>query len=184
MNTNTKKEEFSYGYLKMIGAKSGLAIENHGRSIDNQGIDIQIVYAGEIENVHTPRIDAQVKCTSQDIEKEDYLNFSLDTKTYEILRNKLVYVPIILIVVLVPKEIDEWININNQITICKKCAYWISLTGFPSTNNQKNIKVRIPKANLITPESLSHIIEQEAEKRRKQIIAEIMEGDESSEQLR
>jgi hypothetical protein len=31
MDTNTKKEEFSYGYLKMIGAKSGLAIENHNR---------------------------------------------------------------------------------------------------------------------------------------------------------
>ena len=183
MDTNSKKEEFSYGYLKMIGAKSGLAVENHGRSIDNQGIDIQIVYAGKIENVHTPRIDAQVKCTSQDIEKEDYINFPLDTTTYETLRNKLVYVPIILIIVLVPKSLDEWIDINHEKTISKKCAYWISLTGFPSTNNQKNIKVRIPKINLITPESLSHIIKQEAEKRREQIIAEIMEGDESSEQL-
>jgi hypothetical protein len=181
MDTNTKKEEFSYGYLKMIGAKSGLAIENHGRSIDNQGIDIQIVYAGKIKNVHTPRIDAQVKCTSQDIEREDYINFSLDIKTYEILRNKLVYVPIILIVVLVPENLDEWIDINDKRTISKKCAYWISLTGYPSSNNQKNLKVKIPKTNLITPESLSNIIKREAEKREEQIIAEIMEGDESNE---
>lgn len=181
MDTNTKKEEFSYGYLKMIGAKSGLVIENHGRSIDNQGIDIQIVYAGEIENVHTARIDAQVKCTAQDIDKEDYINFSLDIKTYEILRNKFVYVPIILIVVLVPKDLDEWIDIDGERTISKKCAYWISLTGFPASNNLNNLKVRIPKNNLITPESLSNIIKQEAEKRREQIIAEIMEGNESNE---
>ncbi len=181
MDTNTKKEEFSYGYLKMIGAKSGLAIENHGRSIDNQGIDIQIVYAGKIGNIHTPRIDAQVKCTSQDIEKEDYINFSLDIKTYEILRNKFVYVPIILIVVLVPIDLDEWIDINSERTISKKCAYWIFLTGYPTSDNQKSITVKIPKINLITPESLSNIIKQEAEKRRKQIIAEIMEGNESNE---
>lgn len=181
MDTNTKKEEFSYGYLKMIGAKSGLAIENHGRSIDNQGIDIQIVYAGKIQNVHTPRIDAQVKCTSQDIEKEDYINFSLDIKTYEILRNQFVYLPIILIVVLVPGNLDEWIDINDERTISKKCAYWISLTGYPASNNQNNLKIKIPKKNLITPESLSNIIEQEAQKRREQIITEIMEGDESNE---
>jgi hypothetical protein len=181
MDTNTKKEEFSYGYLKMIGAKSGLAIENHSRSIDNQGIDIQIVYAGKIGNVHTPRIDAQVKCTSQDIEKKDYINFSLDIKTYEKLRDRSVYVPIILIVVLVPKNLDEWIDIDNERTISKKCAYWISLTGFPKSDNQKSIIVETPKINLITPESLSHIIKQEAEEKRKQIIAEIMEGNESNE---
>jgi hypothetical protein len=181
MDTNTKKEEFSYGYLKMIGAKSGLAIENHSRSIDNQGIDIQIVYAGEIENVHTPRIDAQVKCTSQDIEKEDYINFPLDIKTYETLRNRSVYVPIILIVVLVPIDLDEWIDINSERTISKKCAYWISLTEFLKSDNQTSITVKIPKINLITPESLSHIIKQEAKKKRKQIIAEIMEGNESNE---
>ena len=181
MDTNTKKEEFSYGYLKMIGAKSGLAIENHGRSIDNQGIDIQIVYAGEIENVHTARIDAQVKCTSQDIEKENCINFSLDIKTYKTLINNFVYVPIILIVVLVPKDLEDWIDIDNERTISKKCAYWISLKNFPSTNNQKNIKVKIPKTNRITPESLSNIIKQEAKKRREQIIAEIMEGNESNE---
>lgn len=181
MDTNTKKEEFSYGYLKMIGAKSGLAIENHNRSIDNQGIDISIVYAGEIRNVDTPRIDAQVKCTSQDIEKEDYINFSLDIKTYEKLRSESVYVPIILIVVLVPTDLDEWIDIDNDRTISKKCAYWISLTGFPKSENKESITVKIPKKNLITPESLSNIIKQEAEKRRKQIIAEIMEGNESNE---
>ncbi|MGL6337945.1 MAG: DUF4365 domain-containing protein [Waterburya sp.] len=85
MDTNTRKEEFSYGYLKMIGAKSGIAIENYGRSIDNQGIDIQAVYAGKLDNIYTPRIDAQVKCTSQDIEKEGYIHFPLETKAYELL---------------------------------------------------------------------------------------------------
>jgi hypothetical protein len=181
MDTNTKKEEFSYGYLKMIGAKSGLAIENHNRSIDNQGIDISIVYAGKIGNVHTPRIDAQVKCTSQDIEKEDSINFSLDIKTYEKLRDISVYVPIILIVVLVPENSDEWIDIDNKRTISKKCAYWISLTGRSASNNKESITVKIPKKNLITPESLSNIIKQEAEKKREQIIAEIMGGNESNE---
>ncbi|MGL5943325.1 MAG: DUF4365 domain-containing protein [Waterburya sp.] len=181
MDTNTRKEEFSYGYLKTIGAKSGIAIENHGRSIDNQGIDIQAVYAGKLDNIHTPRIDAQVKCTSQDIEKEDYIHFPLETKAYELLINPFVYNPIILIVVLVPKNLNEWVNINNEQTVIKKCAYWISLKGKKPSTNKNIITVKISKNNIITPESFSNIIKQEAEKRRKQIIAEIKGGDKSNE---
>ena len=40
MDLNTKKEEFSYGYLQLICATNGLALEKTSRAIDNIGIEI------------------------------------------------------------------------------------------------------------------------------------------------
>ncbi|MGL6343420.1 MAG: DUF4365 domain-containing protein, partial [Waterburya sp.] len=105
----------------------------------------------------------------------------LETKAYELLINPFVYNPIILIVVLVPQNLNEWININNEQTVMKKCAYWISLKGSKPSSNKNIITVKIPKNNIITPEAFSNIIKQEAEKRREQIIAEIKGGNESNE---
>lgn len=61
LQLNDRKEEFSYAYIQAVASATGLVVQKSPRMIDNQGIDITISYPiGAL-----PRIDAQVKCTSQ-----------------------------------------------------------------------------------------------------------------------
>jgi hypothetical protein len=169
MDLNSKKEEFSYGYLQLLCATNGLALEKTGRAIDNIGIDVIIKATEKINNIYAPRIDVQVKCTSQDIEKEDVIKFQLKVKTYNQLREENVYVKNILVVVIVPKNLEEWLVVENARMILKKCGYWICLQGYPETENTENITIDIPKDNIITGKTLLNLLEEESKTRYDQI---------------
>lgn len=75
--------------------------------------------------------------------------------------------PQILIIVVVPDKIDEWINISEQETKFKKCAYWISLEGYKESSNKTSITIEIPRKNLLTPESISRIIQDAADRQER-----------------
>jgi hypothetical protein len=152
---NDCKEEFSYAYIQAIASVKGLVVEKRGRIIDNQGIDITISYPIEA----LPRIDAQVKCTAQDIVINDEVVYDLPINNYNSLKNTNIIVPRILIIVLVPEQIDDWVAVKTEETILKKCAYWFSLRGMEDTKNQNTVRVKIPLSNLITPDSLKELLE-------------------------
>lgn len=42
MDDNTKKEEFSYAYVKLLASVSGLIVTDASRALDNAGVDITI----------------------------------------------------------------------------------------------------------------------------------------------
>jgi Domain of unknown function (DUF4365) len=163
MDDNTKKEEFSYGYIKMLAAVSGFVVSEASRALDNAGIDIIIKAPGQIKGVLSPSIDAQVKCTSRDIIKDNLVKFALPVNNYRrlIARSS---VPQILIVVVVAKETREWLNIIEKQTLVRCCAYWISLKERKDIANKNNITIEIPETNLLKPEVLIKQIEQEAER--------------------
>lgn len=120
MDINAQKEEFSYGFLQLLGAKAGLEVTKSGRQTDNQKIDVHIIHAGKISDLYTPRFDAQVKCTHKNNTDNDNFLYDLDIKTYDRLRYIYHDVPIYLIVLVVPETIDEWVKISPEKLIIKK----------------------------------------------------------------
>jgi hypothetical protein len=158
MDRNTQKEEFSCAYIKAVASVAGYTVENKLRPMDNAGVDVTIEVPGEIGEVLFPKFDAQVKCTSQDILHENYIRFPLKVKNYNKLRHERPLTPQILIIVLVPSDISEWLNISEEETLMKKCGYWISLKGWPETNNNRTITIDIPRSNLFTPSALKSIM--------------------------
>ncbi|NER20093.1 MAG: DUF4365 domain-containing protein [Symploca sp. SIO1C2] len=167
MDENTKKEEFSYGYIKLICSISGYSVEISGRPRDNSGIDLTIIAPGEIGDIDSPIIEAQVKCTTLAKENNGLVKYPLKVENYNKLINIKSFVPRILIVVLVPHNISNWLEISEKETIMKKCAYWASLKGKKPTNNKKTVTVEIPKENLFTPEAISKLMQQAAKDRAK-----------------
>ncbi|MBO1056255.1 MAG: DUF4365 domain-containing protein [Dolichospermum sp. JUN01] len=166
MDRNTQKEEFSYAYIQAVTSVAGYTVEKSGRPMDNAGVDVTIKVPGNIGEFLFPRFDAQVKCTSQDILRKDYLKFRLEVKNYNKLRYETPYVPQLLIVVLVPSDITGWINISEEETLMKKCGYWISLKGRPESNKNKEDKITIdiPRQNILTPSALTSIMTKMAQK--------------------
>lgn len=163
MDENTIKEELSYAYIKIIAALSGLELIIPGRPSDNAGIDVIIRAPGKIKGMFSPSIDAQVKCTSRDIIKEKCLKYPLEVKNYKRLIG-FSYVPQILIVLLVPKDLSMCLSITNEETLIRKAAYWISLQDCEDTDNKGSITIDIPLENLLTPYVLKELIQRQADK--------------------
>jgi hypothetical protein len=82
MDDNTKKEEFSYAYVKLFTSVSGFIVTDASRALDNAGVDITIRAPGIIEGIFSPSIDAQVKCTAKNVIKETFIKYSLPVRNY------------------------------------------------------------------------------------------------------
>lgn len=139
MDLNTIKEEFSYAYVKMVAALTAYEVIVTGRPSDSAGIDITIRAPGNINGIFSPTIDAQVKCTSRDIIKEDCLKFPLEVKNYKRLISVFSQAPQLLIVVLFPDDLNDCLKITSDHTLVNRCAYWISIKGEEETNNKETI---------------------------------------------
>jgi hypothetical protein len=68
-------------------------------------------------------------------------------------------VPRILVVVLVPEKITDWIKQTEDELCLRYCAYWVSLRGITDTENTTSVTIEIPRSNQFTPLSLQAIIE-------------------------
>jgi hypothetical protein len=157
VDTSTKKEFFSYAYIQAVASIAGFSVIRHDRSIDNSGIDLTI----RSPDKKIPQLDLQVKCTElySVIDNKEF-SYALEVHNYKHLidSDPDIRVPMILVVVVVPKEIDEWMLISPEKTIVQKCGYWISLCGQPPTDNTSKISIRIPLSSQFTPESLKEIM--------------------------
>jgi Domain of unknown function (DUF4365) len=161
LDLNLRKEEFSYAYIDSIATTAGYVCEIKKRGMDNAGIDLTIEVPGEILNCLSPKLDAQVKCTSQDCIKDDFISFDLEVKNYTRLIHPKPMVPQILVVVLVHQDIKEWIKNGREYeisTTLRASAYWVSLKGKESTQNRKSVTVKIPLKHRLSPEVLKGIM--------------------------
>ncbi|RUS92780.1 hypothetical protein DSM106972_098300 [Dulcicalothrix desertica PCC 7102] len=49
----------------------------------------------------------------------------------------------------------------------KSCAYWISLKGRQDTKNDKTVTIEIPGENVLTPDVLLKLVEDEADNKNR-----------------
>jgi Domain of unknown function (DUF4365) len=164
MYITLQQEKFSYAYLQTIAVAAGYELQAKGRAMDNAGIDIAIEVPGQIGRVLSPKLDAQVKCTTDlSIIRADFIHYPLDVRNYQRLRHPHPSCPQFLFLVFVPPDHDSWLIVLEDQSILKKCAYWFSLKGMPLTSNKQTITIRIPRVNLMTPQTLQQIMFQIAE---------------------
>jgi Domain of unknown function (DUF4365) len=151
-----------------MSSTAGYVCQRKDRGMDNAGIDLSIEVPGEISACLHPKLDAQVKCTSDDCIVDDYIHYKLKVKNYNILIHTRPIVPQLLIVVLVPSNINEWIKntSNPYLTEVRASSYWISLKGLPTTTNTHSITIDIPLRNRLSPEVLKEIMRQIAEDKK------------------
>jgi hypothetical protein len=69
------------------------------------------------------------------------------------------FVPRILVVVLVPENIENWIQQSEEEMCTRHCAYWVSLLGMPATRNTTSVTVELPRRNLFTVEALESMMQ-------------------------
>lgn len=156
MDINQQKEQFSITYIRAIAAVAGYSL--YRPEVDNDSVDLGIVSKGGTGTVLAPRLELQLKSTARNLSNENYINYPLILKNYNDLKiNALV--PRILVVVLIPEKITDWIKQTDDELCLRHCAYWVSLRGMVDTKNTSNVTIEIPRSNQFTPLSLQAMIE-------------------------
>lgn len=153
MDINARKEQFSNAFLLATAAVAGCSVAKP--SVDNDSIDWTL----SNRLPRRPKLDVQLKCTSDNDDHEEFIPYSLKRKNYDDLIVTDLISPRALIVVSVPDKIEEWVSLTRTELILRRCARWLSLAGMEPTENATSITVYIPQWQRFTVESLNGIME-------------------------
>jgi Domain of unknown function (DUF4365) len=104
-----------------------------------------------------PRIEFQAKATALEAISEDHLTFALSLKNYEELGTTTL-VPRILVVVALPNNSDDWLSVTEAELSLRRCGYWLSLSGYPPTQNTTSVTVKLPRTQIFNVQQLSELM--------------------------
>ena len=152
MDLNTQKSRFSLSYIEAVASHAGFQVEEV--KVDFDSVDGTL----KADFGKRPRIEFQAKATARDVVRENNVHFPLSVKNYDDLRLEAIN-PRILIVLVMPEPIDEWINQSDEELCLRYCAYWVSLNGGPASTNQDTITVYLPLVNVFDSAQLTGMMQ-------------------------
>ena len=159
MTENEQKQQLSIAYVHAVAASAGYACQP--TIADDDSVDVTIAAQGRVHQqsvLRSPKLEVQLKASSQNVLRKDGVAFPLPVKNYEDLRSETM-VPRLLVVFLLPDDPKEWLKQTEEQMITKRCAYWCSLLGSPDTKNKSSVTVHLPRAQRLTVASLRRIME-------------------------
>lgn len=142
MTLNDQKNLYSQAWLMALAAAAGVARVGEP-SIDDDSVDMTLKRTGGAPR-RSPHLEVQLKCTAVAERSDNELRYALKLKNYDDLRSTDTHVPRILVVLCVPKAVEDWISTDVEHTEIRECAYWLSLAGALAVPNESSVTVRIP----------------------------------------
>ncbi len=158
IDINQQKEQFSFAYIRAVATVAGYKVTRE--EVDDDSVDLTISETGGGGTVRSPKLDLQAKCTENPNSENGALSFDLKVKNYDDLRRDNVLVPRILILVVVPTNIDDWLRQTDSELTLYRCGYWVSLRGRPETTNTSTVRVELPRIQIFSVDSLRDIMSQ------------------------
>lgn len=144
MHLTTRMEQFSLAYVRAVATVADCTVDKP--SVDLESVDL-VLSSTMTGLVGSPRLEIQVKCTALP-RGIDQLSFDLKKKNYDDLRHVNVLVPRILVVLVIPENLAEWVAHSEDGLTLKNCAYWISLVGHPENTNTQSVRVHLPRRQI------------------------------------
>lgn len=156
--TQTIEELISVSYVSAIIAYSGFAPNAVAK---DYGIDLEVRKIGEHGNKRIDLgafLELQLKASINWSAEDAHIVFDLEADAY----NRLVFrrdnssMPCALVVCCLPKEKKAWLNVAEDELTIRKCCYYHFIDGV-ETKNTSSQRIRIPRNQLLTPESLHEL---------------------------
>lgn len=153
------KERISFAYVMLLAAQSGMTISKSDQDFGIDGTIKEVKKRGDRYVESYFGFDFQLKATETIEYTEDgNIKYDLSVKNYNDLIDEEVLLPRILILFSLPRNKDEWLNVQETHTIVKNCAWWCSLKGEPESKNKNTVRIIIPKNQVLTPEKIIDLI--------------------------
>jgi len=156
VDINQQKEQFSNTYLQAVTSVAGYSL--YKPFVDDDSVDWGIAAKGGLGIVRAPRLELQLKSTSRDVLEDNTVRYPLKLKNYDDLILNGYATPRILVVVIIPENLTQWLKQSLEELCLRQCGYWVSLLGMPPTTNTTNITVTIPRTNQFTVPALQSIM--------------------------
>jgi hypothetical protein len=156
MHIDQRKEQFSRAYVRAVAAVAGFTISEP--EVDDDSVDLTLSVRGLRGTIRSPKLDAQLKCTHVADFSAVALRYPLKRKNYDDLIPTDVQVPRILIVVLVPSDIANWLEQDHPQMTMRNCGYWVSLRGQAPSTNDTSVTVALPIAQTFNVDQLTNMM--------------------------
>jgi hypothetical protein len=151
LTDNDRKEQLSLAYLHALAAVGGYTVSIP--NLDRDSSDICISSGSSRRS----SVEFQLKATSSPDCSADGLRFQLKAKNYNDLARRR-QVPLLLAVMVLPELSADWLTLNPDKMVLRKCVYWMSLIGEPETDQGSKVVI-VPIVNLLTVDSLRDLIQ-------------------------
>jgi hypothetical protein len=153
------KEAISRNFVHLIASRSGFKC---GDLLQDHGVDLVIRRAiarsqnGRTRYLDDGRsVDVQLKATTHgqlDFTAEA-IKYDLAVKSYNDLvhrRNQGDLIPLILVLLVLPDDPNEWVTVSAEQLIVRRSAYWYRpQIGSSLSQNAATIRIDIPPSNVI-----------------------------------
>lgn len=159
MTEESRKQQYGRAYILALAAHAGV---NHAIPDNDLGVDGQ--FRGTTYNSVRHRymddssaIDYQLKSTVNAVFENGFIKYDLEIKNYQdLILDRIM--PMILILYVMPRNENEWLQVSPEKTEMKRCAWWCFLQGYPDTNNKETIRISIPVNQVLTPNVLNELL--------------------------
>lgn len=154
---NALQGDFGEAWLRAVAAGCGIS---HGRpdELDLDKADVQLMLREVIRGTYHPTVKVQVKTEVNLRQGRDGMySFSLDIKTYDVLRRSDHVVRRVLAVIGLEPE-EPRVRLEPGGTLLVGRGAWICLEGMPASANTSSQVVRLPAANTIDHAGLRRML--------------------------
>ena len=154
-------ESLSRAYVRALAGKAGLnlSVREYDYGVDGNFDEITIRDKRRVESGFS--LSFQLKASTLWQRDDNTVIYDLEAKTYNDLvlrRNFRMAVPCILILFALPPDPSQWLIYNEEEMRLRGSCYWDYLSGAP-TENRQSVRIRIPRQQRLTSESLLDLIE-------------------------
>lgn len=157
MDISQQKEQFSNTYLQAITTIAGYSL--YKPSVDDDSVDWGIAAKGIMGRIRAPRLELQLKSTARELLDDGYLRYPIKLKNYDDLRLTDFAIPRILVILVLPEHLTDWLQQSEEELCIRYCAYWVSLRRLPETPNTTTVTISLPRTNQFTVAALQSIMQ-------------------------
>lgn len=162
-----QQECLSRSYIQAVTGITGVNLVP-GREFDYgfDGTFRQVEIRGTRRVESSFPLDFQLKCTRNWTYEKDQVAYNIETKTFnDLVTRDPLGTGAILILLCLPKAPSDWIEISEDYMKIQKCCYYAKLAGPVVENENSTKKIHIPRANILTGESLKFALGEERSRR-------------------
>lgn len=158
LSENDIKEELNYAYIHAVAAYAGFSCDRPSK--DRDSVDVTIRAKDRLDEesiIYSPTLDLQLKASSGFDLNAEIIPFDLPIKNYNELR-QYSQSPRLLVVMALPADKEEWLQITPEQLIARRCCYWHSLSDEPQVSNTRTRRIQIRTSQVFTPQSLRELL--------------------------
>ena len=164
------KEHLALAYVYAVATKVKCSFEV--TRVDMDSIDVRLALKNDADPdpeivFRSPEISIQVKGHSMVEVPPERFSYPLTMKNYDDLRKRS-SVPRLLVVVTLPPDPKDFLTLDDDQLLLRRCGYWLNLADAPDSDNTTKQTVHMQRAQRFDPDSLERLMRCTARQERLQ----------------